>query len=52
MEETENFDRRPDKSRRITGQVRKTILEPSEKGWTYLVSKTVQSDLQNWILQF
>jgi hypothetical protein len=39
------FDRRPDKSGKITGQVWKTLLEPGEKGRTCLVSKTGHSSL-------
>jgi hypothetical protein len=50
--ETERFDRRLDKSEGITGRARKTLLEPSEKGWTCPVYKTGQPSLSNRILQF
>jgi hypothetical protein len=50
--QTKNFDRRPDKFGRITGQVRKSLLESGEKGGKYPLSKIDQSGLPNWILQF
>jgi hypothetical protein len=42
----EIFSEKPDMSRRIIGQVQKILLESSEKGQTYPVSRTKQSGLQ------
>jgi hypothetical protein len=50
--ESEIFDRRLDKFRTMTRQVRYTILESGEKGRTSLVSKTGQSSLPNQVLWF
>jgi hypothetical protein len=41
------FSEKPDMSEWITEQIWKILLESDEKGWTYPVSKTRQSDLQN-----